>query len=174
MGMRKAFPHMLACDLNEHLHEKFPDNRPDLVVHCWGDVLGHSEDLHCGTHTENIRGCTNSKLLRNYMALIQIKAAQLWEKGLITVRVWCICENGAHKSLALAKIMQDAYQHEGYNSKGPYPMKPELELCWNCESCKPNHDTDICMCSLKSREIAFKLFQNCSAAEMDLVEAGEA
>ena len=32
MGMRKAFPHMLACDLNEHLHEKFPDNRPDLVT----------------------------------------------------------------------------------------------------------------------------------------------
>ena len=108
------------------------------------------------------------------MAQIQIKAAQLWEKGLITVRVWCICENGAHKSLALAKIMQDAYHHEGYNSKGPYPMNPELELCWNCESCKPNHDTDICMCSLKSREIAFKLFQNCSAAEMELVKAGEA
>ena len=174
MGMRKAFPHMLARDLKKHLHEKFPDNRPDIVVHCWGDVLGHSEDLHCGTHTENIRGCTNSKLQRNNMALIQIKAAQLWEKGLITVRVWCICENGAHKSLALAKIMQDAYHHEGYNSKGPYPMNPELELCWNCESCKPNHDTDICMCSLKSREIAFKLFQNCSAAEMELVKAGEA
>ena len=142
---------MLASDLNEHLHEKFPDNRPDLVVHCWGDVLGHSEDLHCGTHTENIRGCTNSKLLRSYMALIHIKAAQLWEKGLITVRVWCICENGAHKSLALAKIMQEAYHHEGYNSKGPYPMNPELELCWNCEPCKPNHDTDMYVFSESSR-----------------------
>ena len=127
MGMRKAFPHMLAGDRNKHLYENFPDKKPHIIVHCWGDWCGHSEDLHCGTHTENIRGCTNSKLLRNYMALIQIKAEQLWEKGLITVRVWCICENGAHKSLALAKIMQDAYHHEGYNSKGPYPMKPELE-----------------------------------------------
>ena len=172
--MRKALPHMPGGDLIKHLNEKFPDKQPNIIVFCWGDVFGHSEDLHCGTHTENIRACAESRLLRSYMALIPIEAAKLWAKGLTTVRVWCICENGAHKSLALAKIMQDAYHHEGYNSKGPYPMKPELELCWNCESCKPNHDTDICMCSLKSREIAFKLFQNCSAAEMELVKAGEA
>ena len=54
------------------------------------------------------------------MALVPIKAAPLWAKGLTTVRVWCICENRAQKSLAVAKIMQDAYHHEGYNSKGPY------------------------------------------------------
>ena len=108
------------------------------------------------------------------MALVPIKAAPLWAKGLTTVRVWCICENGVHKSLAVAKIMQDAFHHEGYNSKGPYPINPELELCWNCDSCKPNHDTDMCMCSVAAYKIAFKLFKDLSDAELEPVAAGEA
>ena len=87
MGMRKALPHMLQGDLNKHLSENFPDKKPNLIVHCWGDVFGHSEDLHCGTHTENIRACATSKLLKGYMALIPIKAAPPLAKGLTTVRV---------------------------------------------------------------------------------------
>ena len=120
MGMRKALPHMLQGDLNKHLSENFPDKKPHIIVHCLGDWFQHSEDLQCGTHTQNIRACVTSRLLRGFMALVPIKAAPLWAKGLTTVRVWCICENRAQKSLAVAKIMQDAYHHEGYNSKGPY------------------------------------------------------
>ena len=136
--------------------------------------VGHSEDLHCGTHTENIRACATSRLLKGYMALIPIKAAKLWAAGLTTVRVWCLCENGVHKSLAVAKIMQDTYHHEGYNTKGPYPMNPDTDVCWNCDSCKPNHDTDVCMCAVAANAMAYKLFQHLNGVQLECIAAGKA
>ena len=53
MGMRKALPHMLQGDFNKHLSENFPDKKPNIIVHCWGDWFQHSEDLHWHTHAEH-------------------------------------------------------------------------------------------------------------------------
>ena len=60
----------------------------------------------------------------------------------------CICENGVHKSVAVAAIMQEIYHQEGYNSKGPCHISrcdPLSSMCWSCGKCKPNVQKDTLM-----------------------------
>ena len=139
--MSSEFPHMTDCDIRKKLGEQFPDKNPDLVVACWGIAIGHREDLHCGTHTQNIRGCIESLQLPGLMKKVRIQADALWASGLTNLRVICICEKGVQKSVAFAAIMQDIYHQEGYNSKEPHHLSKcdaLPSICWNCTECNAN------------------------------------
>ena len=144
--MRKAFPHMLAGDLNKHLDEKFPDKKPHLIIHCWGDWCGHSENLHCGTHTENIRGFLNCRLWPSTLKRCREKVEEYWASGrTTTIRVTCVCDVSIHASDGIAAILQNIYHQSGYNSKGPYHIDPLPRMCWNCGECKQNVKKDYLM-----------------------------
>ena len=139
--MSSEFPHMTDCDIRKKLDEQFPDKNPDLVVACWGIAIGHREDRHCGTHTQNIRSCIESLQLPGLMKKVRTQADVLWASGLTNLRVICICEKGVQKSVAFATIMQEIYHQEGYNSKGPHHLSKGDTLpsiCWTCTECKPS------------------------------------
>ena len=148
MGMGIQSPHMQDCDIRKQLDERFPGKKPDIVLACWGIAFGHREDLHCGTHTQNIRGCIESLQLPSLLEQLRRQVDELWASGRTTVRVMCICENGVHKSVAVAAIMQEVYHQEGYNSKGPHHISrcdPLPSMCWRCGKCKPNVEKDTLM-----------------------------
>ena len=100
---------MQICDIRKKLDERCPDFKPDIILACWGIAFGHREDLHCGTHTQNIRGCIESLQLPSLLKQLRRQVDELWASGRTTVRVMCICENGVHKSVAVAAIMQEVY-----------------------------------------------------------------
>ena len=111
---------MQDYEIREQLDERRPDIKPDIILACWATAFGrHREDLHCGTHTPNIRGCTESLQIPSLLKQLHREVDELWASGRTTVRFMCICENGVHKSVAVAAIMQEIYHQEGYNSKGP-------------------------------------------------------
>ena len=110
---------MQICDIRKKLDERRPDFKPDIILPCWGIEFGYREDLHCGTHTQNIRGCIESLQLPSLLNHLYSQVDELWASGRTTVRVLCICETYVHKSVAVAAIMQEIYHQEGYKSKGP-------------------------------------------------------
>ena len=141
MGMRTQFPHMQNYDIRQQLDERRPDIKPEIISACWGIAFGrHREDLHCGTHTQNIRGCIESLQLPGLMKKVRIQVDALWASGLTNLRVICICEKGVQKSVAFAGIMQDIYHQEGYNSKEPHHLSKCDGTCWKCTECKANVD----------------------------------
>jgi hypothetical protein len=132
---------MTDCDIRKKLDEQLPDKNRDLVVACWGIAIGHREDLHCGTHTHNMRACMESIQFPDLLKHVYSQVDELWATGRTTGRVVCICENGVHQSVAVAAIMQDIYHQEGYNSKVPHHLSKCDALprkCWNCTECKAN------------------------------------
>ena len=138
---------MQICDIRKKLDERRPDFKPDIILACWGIAFGHREDLHCGTHTQNIRGCIESLQLPSLLKQLRRQVDELWASGRTTVRVLCICETYVHKSVAVAAIMQEIYHQEGYNSKGPHHISrcdPDA-ICWRCRKCKPNVEKDKLM-----------------------------
>ena len=146
--MRRQFPHMQICDIRKKLDERRPDFQPDIILPCWGIEFGFREDLHCGTHTQNIRGCIESlQQLPSLQKQLRRQVDELWASGRTTVRVLCICETYVHKSVAVAAIMQDVYHQEGYKSKGPRHIsrcEPDA-ICWRCKKCRPNVEKDKLM-----------------------------
>ena len=148
--MRHQFPHMQHDEIKQQLDALNPDIKPDIILACWGIALGrHHIHLHCGTHTENIRSTIESlQQLPGLQKELRRQVDELWASGRTTVRVLCICENGVHKSVAVAAIMQEIYHQEGYNSKGPHHISrcdPLPSMCWRCGKCKPNVAKDTFM-----------------------------
>ena len=117
---------MQICDIRKKLDERHPDFKPDIILACWGIEFGHREDLHCGTHTQNILGCIESLQLPSLLKQLYSQVDELWATGRTTGRVVCICENGVHQSVAVAAIMQDIYNQQGYNTKGPHNLSPDV------------------------------------------------
>ena len=147
MGMRQQFPHMQHDEIKQQLDALNPNIKPDIILACWGIAFGHREDLHCGTHTQNIRGCIESLQLPSLLKQLRRQVDELWASGRTTVRVLCICETYVHKSVAVAAIMQDVYHQEGYKSKGPRHIsrcEPDA-ICWKCKKCRPNVEKDKLM-----------------------------
>ena len=136
---------MQICDIRKKLDERCPDFQPDIILPCWGIEFGFREDLHCGTHTHNMRACMESIQLPALLKHHYSQVDELWATGRTTVRVMCICEKGVQKSVAAA-IMQDFYRQQGYNSKGPHHMsRCGAGLCWNCVQCNTNVEKDRLM-----------------------------
>ena len=139
---------MQICDIRKKLDERCPDFQPDIILPCWGIEFGFREDLHCGTHTHNMRACMESIQFPDLLKHVYSQVDELWASGRTTVRVLCICENGVHKSVAVAAIMQEIYHQEGYNSKGLRHISrcdPLPSMCWRCGKCKPNVEKDTLM-----------------------------
>ena len=141
--MRQQFPHMQHDEIKQQLDALNPDIKPDIILACWGIAFGPPrEDLHCGTHTENIRSTIESlQQLPGLQKELRRQVDELWASGRTTVRVLCICETYVHKSVAVAAIMQDIYHQEGYNSKEPHHLSKcdaLPSICWNCTECKAN------------------------------------
>ena len=146
--MRRRFPHMQICDIRKKLDERCPDFQPDIILPCWGIEFGFREDLHCGTHTHNMRACMESIQFPDLLKHVYSQVDELWATGRTTGRVVCICESGVHQSVAVAAIMQDIYHQEGYNSKGPHNLSPRCDpdaICWRCRKCRPNVQKDMLM-----------------------------
>ena len=149
MGMRHQFPHMQHDEIKQQLDALNPDIKPDIILACWGIAFGrHREDLHCGTHMQNIRGCIESlQQLPSLQKQLRRQVDELWASGRTIVRVLCICETYVHKSVAVAAIMQEIYHQEGYKSKGPQHIsrcEPDA-ICWRCRKCRPNVEKDKLM-----------------------------
>ena len=151
---------MQICDIRKKLDERHPDFQPDIILPCWGIEFGFREDLHCGTHTHNMRACMESIQLPALLKHVYSQVDELWATGRTSGRVVCICENGVHQSVAVAAIMQEFYHQEGYNSKGPCHIArgdQRYSMCWSCRKCKPNVQKDTFMSFVQAEYIRQEL-----------------
>ena len=98
MGMRKEFADMTERDIQEKLDQRYPDEHFDVVLKC-------------------VHACRSA-----LMTECGSRAELEWARGQTCIRVMCICENGRHKSVAVATALQAVYLKMGFNSLGPSHM----------------------------------------------------
>lgn len=120
MGMRKEFADMTERDIQEKLDQRYPTEHFDVVLKCWKMRYGASEyNKHCGQHTQIMRACIKSCTFQKLMTECRSRAELEWARGQTCIRVMCICENGRHKSVAVATALQAVYLKMGFISFGP-------------------------------------------------------
>ena len=136
MGMRKEFANMTERDIEEELDQRYPDEHFDVVVKCW--KLGYctadyynkhlGQHTHTWSHTESQHKqraciqCIHDKVFPKFMTECGSRAELEWARGQTCIRVMCICENGRHKSVAVATALQAVYLKMGFISFGPCHM----------------------------------------------------
>ena len=133
MGMRKEFADMTERDILFELNEEYPDEHFDVVLKCWKMMDGTSEyNKQCGQHTQTMRVCIQSCAFQKLMTECGSRAELEWARGQTCIRVMCICENGRHKSVAVATALQAVYLKMGFNSLGPCHMSEQESWsdCW--------------------------------------------
>ena len=108
MGMRKEFADMTERDIQEKLDQRYPDEHFDVVLKC-------------------VHACRSA-----LMTECGSRAELEWARGQTCIRVMCICENGRHKSVAVATALQAVYLKMGFNSLGPRHMS--LQQPWSYNS----------------------------------------
>ena len=126
MGMRKEFADMTERDILFKLNEDYPDQFFDVVLKCW-EITDRTSayNKHCGQHTQIMRECIQSCAFQKLMIECGSRAELEWACGQTHIRVMCICENGRHKSVAVAIALQAVYLKMGFNSLGPCHMSQE-------------------------------------------------
>ena len=123
MGMRKEFADMTERDILFKLNEDYPDQSFDVVLKCW-EITDRTSaySKHCGQHTQIMRECIQSCAFQKLMIECGSRAELEWACGQTHIRVMCICENGRHKSVAVATALQAVYLKMGFISLGPCHM----------------------------------------------------
>ena len=121
MGMRKEFANMTERDIEEELDQRY------VVVKCWkqGYCTTDYYNKHLGQPTDIMRGCILSRAFPKLMTECGSRAELEWARGQTCIRVMCICENGRHKSVAVATALQAVYLKMGFNSLGPRHMSQQ-------------------------------------------------
>ena len=100
---------MKDCDIVKHMAERFPNTDCHINLACWRIPFEHRQAVHCGEHTENIRSCIDSLLIRSLLKTCHEEASVLWRVGVNNIRVTCICDGGMHASVTVAAILQHVY-----------------------------------------------------------------
>ena len=137
MGMRKEFADMTERDIQEKLDQRYPTEHFDVVLKCWKlRYVTSKYDNHCGEHTQITRACIESPGFLTLMNECRAHVEVLWAHGQTCIRVMCICENGRHKSVAVATALQAVYLKMGFNSLGPRHMSQEEWLPDSWLRCK--------------------------------------
>ena len=143
MGMRKEFADMTERDILFKLNEDYPDQSFDVVLKCW-EITDRTSayNKHCGQHTQIMRECIESCEFLNLMIECGSRAELEWACGQTHIRVMCICENGRHKSVAVATALQAVYLKMGFISFGTCHMSQQeswSDICQTCKDCRPNY-----------------------------------
>ena len=149
MGMRNEFRDMTERDIEEELDQRY------VVVKCWkmgydaSDYYNkHLQYHHMWLDTESQHKqraciqCIHDKVFPKFMTECGSRAELEWACGQTHIRVMCICENGRHKSVAVATALQAVYLKVGFNSLGPYHMSQAeswSDICQTCKDCRPNY-----------------------------------
>ena len=111
---------MAERDIQEKLDQRYPAEHFDVVLKCWKMKSGASNyNKHCGQHTQIMRECIQSCAFQKLMIECGSRAELEWACGQTHIRVMCICENGRHKSVAVATALQAVYLKMGFISFGP-------------------------------------------------------
>ena len=112
--------------IRDRLNEEYPDEHFDVVLKCWKMMYGTSEyNKQCGQHTQTMRVCIQSCAFQKLMTECGSRAELEWACGQTHIRVMCICENGRHKSVAVATALQAVYLKMGFISFGPCHMSEQ-------------------------------------------------
>ena len=128
MGMRKEFADMTERDIQEKLDQRYPDEHFDVVLKCWKLMYCTNEyyNKHLGQHTHIMRACIHDCVaFPKLMTECGSRAELEWARGQTCIRVMCICENGRHKSVAVATALQAVYLKMGFISFGPCHMSEQ-------------------------------------------------
>ena len=99
---------MTERDIQEKLDQRYPDEHFDVVLKC--------------VHACIMRACIHCSALPTLMTECGSRAELEWARGQTCIRVMCICENGRHKSVAVATALQAVYLKMGFISLGPCHM----------------------------------------------------